>query len=800
MVKKLTFGLGALIFIVMVLCGATYYYFIRLPLPQVSGEIQVTGLNGPVKVLRDRWGVPHIYANGVHDLLFAQGFVQAQDRLWQMEANRRLASGRLSEVVGEKTIELDRWMRTLGLMRAAERDVAASGAKARDLLQAFADGVNAYMERRKGRLPIEFRLLGIEPEPWRPADSIAWTKMMAFSGGKNWQEEVVRAMMIQSLGKERFESLWGLNRPGTPTIVPEGLRLSSLWPMKPDGNSPCPWAVGGASNNWTVHGSRTDTGLPILANDMHLPVGIPCIWYEMHLSGGGFDAAGLTLPGVPLIIAGHNQHLAWGITFAMTDCQDVFLEKLDPDHEGRWLYKGQWREMNRIRETIRVKGRKTPVVLDVWETRHGPIITAQAPEARLGEYALALRWSGHDPGEMAETLRGMNLARNWAEFAAAAKRWSEPAANLVYADREGNIGYVLGSRVPIRAGGHGMGPFEGWTGENEWLGYLDPGEKLSFLNPDQGFAVTANNRVAGPEYPYYLSGDYMYGFRAARIADMLEKGGTISLNAMGRLQGDLKCLEAERVISALDGIEVSGPEARELLSRLRSWDCVLGTESTEGAIYSVFFYRLLENTFRDELGDLADRFFGVGLIPTAPMNLFVEHSRAILMNMLREPNNAWFDNVGTPKRETLADQLEKSLAETAAFITKELGPDMAKWRWGCLHKAEIKHPLGRVKPLDRLFNLGPFEVGGHFSTVWQTSIMPGMDFRLEGWTASNRNVYDLQHWDRSLAAIIPGQSGMVGSSHYGDQMEMWLKVGHHPLYYSKASVESAAKEVLTLTP
>jgi penicillin amidase len=272
------------------------------------------------------------------------------------------------------------------------------------------------------------------------------------------------------------------------------------------------------------------------------------------------------------------------------------------------------------------------------------------------------------------------------------------------------------------------------------------------------------------------------------------------MEAMGRLQGDLKCLEAERVMAVLESVEVSGPEARGLLERLKSWDRELSPESIEGAMYSVFFYRLLENTFRDEMGELADRFFGVGLIPIAPMNLFAEHSRAILMNLLREPDSAWFDNAQTPQRETLADQLEKSLAETAAFLAKELGPDRAGWRWGRLHRAEINHALGQVKPLDRLFNLGPFEVGGHFATVWQSAVMPGMDFNLNGWSASNRHVYDLQDWDKSLAAVVPGQSGMVGSPHYGDQVEMWLKVGHHPLYYSGSSVESAAEHVLTLTP
>ncbi|MBW1819266.1 MAG: penicillin acylase family protein [Deltaproteobacteria bacterium] len=800
MIKKGLYALIALMLILIVVCVAAYYYFVRAPLPTLDGELQVKGMHAPVKVFRDRWGVPHIVAANEHDLFMAQGFVQAQDRLWQMETNRRVAAGRLSEAIGEKTLELDRLMRTLGVMRAAEMEVASYDAETLAVLQAFSDGVNAFLELKGGSLPLEFRLLGIDPEPWRPADSIAWAKMMALNGGRNWQEEMVRAMLVQKLGADRAGRLLDLNRPDNPSIIPEGVDLDALLPRGNPLQTAFAVPSGGASNNWTVHGSRTATGFPLLANDMHLAVGIPCIWYEMHLTGGKYDVAGLTLPGVPLVMAGHNRDIAWGITFGYTDCQDLYLEKLDPDQKDRYLYKGSWLDMVRIREPIRVKGLEDPVILDIRQTRHGVILSPFLPEDDPGGYALAFKWSGHESGDMVKVLKALNLAENWVQFKGAARQWTEPAVNLVYADKQGNIGYALGSRVPLRAGGHGRGPFEGWTGENEWVGYLAPDQKPAILNPPSGFAVTANNRVVGPDYPHYLSQDYMFGFRAARIAEVLLENPKMSTADMGKLQGDLKCLEADRFLAALEGFRGKGAGASDLLGRLKSWDRVLSPDSTGGAVYVVLFYRLLENTFRDEMGPLADRFFGRGFVPIGPLNLFVEHSRLILTELLHDPASVWFDDVNTPGREDLDDQLEKSLAETSAFLESTLGHDRSKWRWGALHQTRIEHALGKVKPLDRIFNLGPYEAGGHFSTVWQSAVMPGMDFNLNGWTASNRHIYDLEDWDRSLAAIVPGQSGMLGSPHYADQMEMWLRVGHHPLYFSREKVESEAEHVLTLNP
>ena len=800
MLRKLIYLLAGIVLLVVLVCGAGYYYFVKLPLPQMEGEIQIRGLHAPVKVLRDTYGVPHIYAEDEHDLFMAQGFVQAQDRLWQMESNRRLAAGRLSEIIGPPTLPLDRLVRTLGVMRAARREVAAYDASHLKLVNAFAAGVNAFIDHSKDHLPLEFRLLKVVPEPWRPEDSIAWAKMMALLGSKNWQEEIVRAMLDQKLGKEKAHELLGFNQPETPTIIPPGLNLASLWPLRPHNSRSFVPTLGGASNNWAVHGSRTATGFPLLANDMHIVLKVPSVWYEMHLVAGDYDVIGLSLAGVPCIIAGHNRDMAWGITFAYTDVQDTFLERMHPDNPGQYLYKDQWLQAELIKEEIHVKGEQDPVIHEIWQTRHGPIISPQVPTIQGLEHALAWKWSAHDPGDMLPAARGVNLARNWEEFKSAAQNWSEPPINLVYADNKGNIGYVLASRIPIRMGGHGRGPFPGWTGENEWLGYVSPGQKPFLLNPARGFMVAANNQVVSPDYPRYLAMDYAPGFRAARIEQVLSGKEKATKADFRTLQGDLKCLPAAEFIAALEGIKAQNPEAQQLLRRLRSWDQVLRPESVGGAIYSVLFYRLLENTFRDELGPVADRFFGVGLTYLEPLNRFCEHSRGILLRLIQDRESPWFDDINTPSRENLTHILEKSLKETAAFLKQKLGADPSGWRWGRLHQVELQHTLGSVRPLDKVFNLGPYEGGGHFSTVWQSAVNPGMDFDLKAWSVSHRHIYDLQDWDKSLGSVVPGQSGMFGSPHYDDQMEMWLKVEHHPLYYSRARVESEAKHVLMLKP
>ena len=800
MLKKLLYIFGAIILVLVVLLIGAYYYFVKLPLPMTNGEIRLQGLEAPVEVLRDPWGVPHIYAKSNHDLLFAQGFVQAQDRLWQMEINRRLASGRLSEVIGPETLSIDRLLRTFGIMRAAHKEIATLNEDEKELLQAFANGVNAFIASRKGRLPLEFRVLGVNPEPWRPEDSIGWAKVMAFMGGANWEDEIVKATLRQRLGSEKAATLFRLNQPGTPFTIPSGLDLFTLWPFNPLKRSAFLPSLGGASNNWAVHGSRTKTGSPLLANDMHLDVRIPSIWYEMHLSGGDFNVVGLSLPGVPLVIAGHNEDVAWGITFALTDTQDLFWEQLNPNQKDQYLYKGQWKQAKHIKEFIKVKERDEPIIQDVLETIHGPIISSNIPMTKGFEYALSLKWGAHDPGGMIPSITRMNRAGDLEAFKEAALQWPDPAINLVCADRNGKIGYILAGKIPIRPQGHGNGPFPGWTGEHDWTGYLPNNEKPFLFNPVNGFIATANNRVVGDDYPYYMANDYMPGYRLERIQEVLAQKPRVSKDDFRTLQGDFKSLEAARFIDALQKMEGRSPEAKDLLKRLRSWDRFLGPDSPQGAIYPVLFYRLLENTFKDELGDLKERFFGVGVTPLNPINMFAIHCRVILMNLINNPNSTWFDDVRTPEAEGLNHMLERSLNETDSFLKQTLGTDPSNWRWGRLHRIEFQHSLGQVKPLDKILNLGPFEVGGHFSTVWQSTLLPGMDFNCTGWTVSNRHIYDLEDWDKSHGSIVPGQSGMFGSPHYSDQVEFWLTVDHHPLYFSRVKVEAETKQRLILKP
>ncbi|RJR46443.1 MAG: penicillin acylase family protein [Desulfobacteraceae bacterium] len=795
--KRLVFILSGMLLLVFTLAGIAYLFFIRLPMPPMNGEIRIAGLTQPVTVFRDRWSVPHLYAENEHDLFVAQGYVQAQDRLWQMEMNRRLASGRLSEVFGPDGLDADKVLRSLGFMRAARDEVASCDAATMDILNAFSAGVNAFIESRKSRLPMEFRILGIAPEPWKPEDSAVWGKFMAYTGGKNWQEEIVRSSLTERLGGERSCDLLKRINPCLPRMSGP-MRNGAFEVFSHVSHAPFVSLLGGASNNWVVHGSRTTSGLPLLANDMHLTLTIPSVLYEMHLSCGEMDVIGVSLPGAPLIIAGHNRHLAWGITFAYTDVQDIFLERFDP--EGRYLFRDDWVEPKLIREEIRVKGREDPVIHQIQVTGHGPIISPLIGQKEKRGHAFALKWSAHEPGTTTRALYLLNHARNWEDFKAGAAKWCEPAVNLVYADVEGNIGYVLGSRIPIRSGGHGLGPFKGWTGEFEWSGYLPSDKKPFTLNPEAGYFATANNDVLGPDFPHYLAVDYASDDRVKRIQQVLSKKNPVSMQDCRSLQGDFRSLSAGSFLSAIQKAGVKSPEAMGLLEVLLGWDQMLNPESAGAAIYSVLFQRLLENTFKDELGPLMRGFSGIGLTALDSLNRFVEHSRTILLDLMSSPESPWFDDIETEKRENLSDILEKSLLETGKFLRERLGPDRSGWRWGKLHSVDVSHMLGRRKPLDRLLNLGPYEGGGDFSTVWQTGRIPGMDFSLKGWSAANRHIYDLRNWDESLGAIVPGQSGLPLGRHYGDQMELWLKVGHHPLYFSRSKVESEAVARLVLKP
>ena len=534
---------AAVLLVAAIVFGA-WLWLTRQPYPQTRGRIRLQGLTAEVEVLRDRYGVPHIYARSAEDLFFAQGFVHAQDRFWQMEFWRRISSGRLSELFGKSTLETDKFLRTLGLYRVAQREVELLSPDTRRYLEAYAAGVNAYaLKRRPARLGLEFALLALQGvkvriQPWTPADSIAWGKMMAYDLGGNHETERLHLDVLRSAGLRGWASFFAPYRPDMPiTVNDEELRRMLGAALGLGGAAPATGTglvVG--SNNWVVSGRRTASGKPLLANDMHLAIQMPSIWYEIALHGVAedgtvrrtaacpFQVRGLSFPGAPGVIAGHNDRIAWGHTNLGGDVQDFYVERLNPDNPDQYEVNGRWVDMEVRVETIKVRKADEPVRLRVRTTRHGPVLSDRALWSELGGYtvtpgrefpdgvgltAVALRWTALEPGRLFEAVLRLDRASDFREFREALRYWDVPAQNIVYADVDGNIGYQVPGLQPIRARGHGLAPAPGWTDQYEWTGYI-PYEKLPYLfNPEEGYIVTANARMAGPSYPYFLGSEYL---------------------------------------------------------------------------------------------------------------------------------------------------------------------------------------------------------------------------------------------------------------------------------------------------
>lgn len=804
----------------------------RTRLAQTRGALRLPGLHAPVEVIRDRWGVPHIYGRSIHDLLFAQGFIHAQDRLWQMEFNRRLVAGRLSEVVGPATVPVDCWLRILGLRRAAEAGLGLLRSDIRAELDAYVAGINAFIGR--GKLPIEFTLLRYRPEPWTIVDSLAWAKMMSWNLSINWETEILRAQLIARLGPARAAELEGGWQPDWPVILPAEWRafreIGSAALARAEAARPFIGPApqdGVGSNNWVIAGSHTFSHKPLLANDMHLLMGIPCIWYENHLvctnddpsagsragldravsasnypspgSGDELEATGVTLPGIPYVVAGHNAHVAWGFTNGFPDVQDLYMEHLRRTDDGRVQYefRGEWLDAQALREEVRVKG-AAPVTQEVVITRHGPIINALAPDF-TGEQPLALRWTSSEPDTLVHALWGMNRARSCLELREALRDWAAPIQNTVYVDTAGHIGYSFPGKVPIRAKGDGSVPVPGWTGEYEWVGYV-PFEELPHLyDPPAGYIVTANNRVADDDYPYFISREYCMGDRAQRITELIEARDKINVAYVRRMQFDLASPTARVIAGHIGRLTCDDAELLAVAKMMAAWDGDLAADSPQAAVYQVFMRRCLALLLRDKLGpDLAACYAGKGPTPAlADASFFGQRSWEWLQKTLALPDSPWFDLGHGERRD---DIIRLALRETVDFLKERLGPASGDWAWGKLHQIRFSHAVGQVPALAPLFNRGPFPLGGDGNTVWATG--SGMDTLGSDQVIGPpfRHISDLGDWRNSAGLLAPGNSGQPGSRHYDDQIGSWFSGEYHPLLFTRADVEREAEARLTLNP
>ncbi|GAC1568155.1 MAG: penicillin acylase family protein [Ktedonobacteraceae bacterium] len=640
------------------LAGGAYYVLMRRPLPSPNCEVRLKGLHEAVEVITDRYGVPHIYAQNEDDLFYAQGYVHAQERLWQMELNRRINSGRLSELFGELSIEADRFSRRLGIHRAAAAAVAQLSTHSLRILEAYAYGVNACIEQNQNKLPVEFTLLRFKPEPWQVTDSIRWSKMMGWNLGGNWETEVIHARLVAKLGAERAVRLEAGYDPQHPLIIPPGVEYQGVNLGMLEQYEQLKLASGfgmlGGSNNWTVDGTMTTTGSPILCNDPHLGQMAPSIWYECHLVAGDIDVVGVSFPGSPGIVIGHNKRVAWGVTNAVSDVEDLYIEKFHPEHPNQYEYMGKWEEAQVIREEIRVKGAKAPLIEEVRVTRHGPILTSFSPPSQdtsgsngnqPRELPLALRWTGLESHTIVSAVQKMNRANNWEEFRDGLRDWDLPAQNVVYADVDGNIGYVMAGAIPIRARGQGLLPSPGWSGEYEWSGYIPFDELPQTFNPEQHFIVTANNRVVDDSYPYYITNEWSNGYRARRIRDLLTSKGKLSLSDMAAIQSDQYALPAVELVPHMLKLAPTTPIEEAALETLRAWNYVLAPDSAGAAIYSSFLFKLERIVFGAMLGDeeiVLQSYLGIGTTLLAPQNGYASRSKPLLIRLLKAHDDSWF--------------------------------------------------------------------------------------------------------------------------------------------------------------
>ncbi|HEU4707444.1 MAG TPA: penicillin acylase family protein [Solirubrobacterales bacterium] len=743
----------------------------RRPLPQVKGTIEVAGLHGPVRVRRDRWGVPHIEAEVREDLHFAQGYCHAQERLWQMDFYRRVVEGRVSEIAGEEGLPVDRLMRTLGIRRTAREEDARLDPELRGHLERFCAGVNQAAADARA-LPFEMQVLRQGFEPWAPVDILSLGKLLAFGLSTNWERELLRSDMVRELGPElaaRLDPVYPAANPVVDQTPFSGEGVPMVEQIDAVRRSIGLAAEASGSNNWAVSGERSATGAPLIAGDPHLPPSMPGIWFEVELRHDGRFVRGASMPGMPGIYMGQNNDVCWTFTNVMADVQDLFVERIEGE---RYLFEDEWRPLRTLREEIVVKGRG-PVELEVRSTHHGPIVN-EALGADEGE-PLALAWQTlAEPTAFAGMFEMLEIGSG-PELVAKLEGHTSPASNLIWADRHGSIGYKLIGRLPRRRGGCPDLPKPGWTGEFEWEGTVPYGELPEVADPESGYLVTANNRIVGDEYPHHITSEWLDGFRAKRIEALIEATGKHDLESFEAIQSDNYSIPGIEVARRLGRLHPHGQRERSAIERLRSWDGRLDRETIAGTVYQAFLLRLAREVARCAIGDrdLCERWLdrndnGFTAHSTSPWRW---HSH--LMSLWEEGDE---ELIGRPWDELVLESLAGALDD----LTDRFGPDPEGWRWGRVHEMKFPHPLGDANPLfDRLLNRR-LRAGGAQETVSQIAYDPNDPYNAV-WAPSWRMIADPTDPDSSRWQMFTGQSGHPASPHYDDLQPDWLEGRTQPM-------------------
>jgi penicillin amidase len=707
---------------------AVVYWYCWRPLPRRSGRVAAP-LAAPASASFDGLGVPHIRAASEQDVLVAQGYVTAQDRLWQMDMLRRFSGGDLAEVLGAPGLEADRESRRLRLRRIAEQAYTTLGQEDRAILAAYARGVNEYIAAHRGSLPVEFSLLGYQPRPWSVVDSLLIWLHMYRDLTTSWPDDISKRALL---------------------AAGDAAKVGYLYPVR-SGAEPAP-----GSNAWALSGSHTASGKPLLSCDMHLGWSLPGIWYMVHLQAGDLDVAGVALPGVPGVIVGHNRHIAWGVTNLGFDVQDLYIEKLD-ERTGRYAFHGGVEQARLERELIQVKGGK-PVEISIWVTRHGPVFAE-------GSDRIALRWAAAEPGPMRLAIMEIDRARNWQEFSAALAQWPGPAQNFVYADVDGNIGYRAAGRLPVRRGYTGDVPVDGESGNFEWQGFIPPGELPSAFNPPGGIIASANQNPFPAGYPYAVNGAFASPYRARQIRDRLAARNGWNAPETLRVQTDVYSAFhhylALQVVAAYRARGARNPGVEPAVGVLEKWNGQMARDQA-----APFIAELVYRHVRTAMAESAAP--GKGADYRTPM------ASVVVENLLRARPAGWFPDYDRMLLSALADAVDEG--------GRMQGRDIGRWRWGNFMRLAINHPvLHRVPLVGSYFDLRPSPVSGGRTSVKQMTPELGPSMRLNA---------DAGDWDRSLLNIVIGESGQILSPHYRDQWDAYLAGRSFPMQFGKVDARS----------
>jgi penicillin amidase len=783
---------GILLGLILVIGGGGYIY-LRSTLPDYTGKLTVPGLIKPVEIIRDSYGMPHIYAQADQDAYFALGFCMAQDRLFHMDLMRRAGRGQLAEILGKDLISVDRFFRTINAGKSVEDIAAAYTPETLSAARAYTDGVNYFINHHKGPLPIEFTILGYTPAPWQPSDGVAVHYVMARDLNTAFGVEMLYAAVIDKVGEKMAQEIFPDYVKGYPLIIPEGFAALDFLKTLNLAGEMCGAEGVGASNSWVVSGNKSVTGRPILANDPHLGHGVPGIWYEAHLVTPSMNVSGAVLPGIPFVIIGANEHVAWGFTNVMADDADFYIEKINPANPDQYEFMGRWEDMTIKEEIIKAKD-ADDVTFKVRLTRHGPIIDEINRYEESKNTAMAMRWTAYETLQ-ASPFIALNTAKNVADVEIAAPFFKCPGQNWVYADDKGNIGYWAAVAIPFRDGFSGALPVPGWDGQHEWKGYVPAGQLPHLKNPDRDWIATANNKIVGDDYPYPISHYYAMPDRFVRIKQMITAKDKFATQDFAKMQADFYVVLARewvpmiRASLSLSGVQFSENE-KKAMAFLKNWDFVAGTEDIATTVFHATINEMVKNTFKKRLGeDLYGQYI---------KNYYVVFNA--MRNLIAEGQSEWFDDPDTAEKEDINDLIGKSFREAIVYLNEKMGSNIDDWKWGKLHTLTLYHPFGRISKLMGYFmNIGPYPMGGSLATV------NPQPYKLsDPWEvyhgASLRYIIDFADRKNSRRVIPAGISGNFMSPHYGDQAELWRTGKYRPFVLDRQSIEADARYTLKMLP